>query len=147
MVIIDLNKLFEIEINTFNFIFKRQFVQRDEEERLYLIVFFSKKLYKLELNYLIYNKELMAIIELFKEWKLYFNGTKYQVKVYTNYKNLIYFIISKDLNQRQIQWLEFFNEFNFQIIYKKGSENGRINVFNRKLNHFERKKNKTFNQS
>ncbi len=67
MVIIDLNKLFEIEINTFNFIFKRQFVQRDEEERLYLIVFFSKKLYKLELNYLIYNKELMAIIELFKE--------------------------------------------------------------------------------
>ena len=35
--------------------------------------------------------------------------------------------------------IKFFNEFNFQIIYKKGFENGRINTFNWRSNHFERK--------
>ncbi len=62
------------------------------------MAFFLKKLYKLEFNYFIYNKELIIIIELFKEQKLYFNETKYQMKVYINYKNFIYFIISKDFN-------------------------------------------------
>jgi len=61
------NKPFEVEINIFNFVFKKQFIQRDEKERLYPIIFFSKKLYKLELNYFIHDKELIAIIESFKE--------------------------------------------------------------------------------
>ncbi len=100
MAIVDINKPFEVETNVSNFVFKEQFVQRDEKRRLYLIAFFSKKLYKPKFNYSIYNKELIVIIESFKEWKLYFNGTKYQVKVYIDYKNFIYFIIFKDLNQR-----------------------------------------------
>jgi len=45
----------------------------------------------------------MAIIELFKEWKPYLNGTKYQVKVYMDHKNFIYFTTFKNLNQQQIQ--------------------------------------------
>ena len=64
---IDLDKPFEIEINASNFAFERQFIQRDKKRKLYLITFFSKKLYRLELNYFIHNKKLIAIIELFKE--------------------------------------------------------------------------------
>ncbi len=97
---IDLDKSFEIETNVSDFVFEGQFVQRDKEEKLHLIAFFSKKLYRLKLNYPIHNKELIAIIKLFKEWKLYFNRIKYQMKVYINYKNCIYFTISKNLNQR-----------------------------------------------
>ncbi len=67
MIIIDLNKPFEIETDVSDFVFGRQFVQRDEKRRLYLITFFSKKLYRLEFNYFIYNKELIVIIESFKE--------------------------------------------------------------------------------
>ncbi len=84
----------------FDFIFGGQFIQRNKEKRLHFITFFSKKLYRLEFNYPIYDKKLITIIESFKEWKLYFNGIKHQIKVYINYKNLIYFIIFKDLNQR-----------------------------------------------
>ncbi len=67
MIITNLNKFFEIETNVFDFIFEKQFVQRNEERRLYLIVFFLKKLYRLEFNYFIYNKELIVIIESFKK--------------------------------------------------------------------------------
>ena len=98
MIIIDLNKSFKVETNIFNFVFKRQFIQRDEKERLYFITFFLKKLYRLKFNYPIYNKELIVIIESFNEWKLYFNNIKYQMKIYIDYKNLIYFTIFKEFN-------------------------------------------------
>ncbi len=103
MAIADLDKLFEIETNMSDIAFGGQFVQRDEEKRLYLIIFFFKRLYRPELNYSIYNKELITIIKLFREWKLYLNGTKYEVKVYIDYKNLIHFIIFKEFNRRQIR--------------------------------------------
>lgn len=71
----------------------------------------------------------MAIIECFKEWKYYFSGITYKIKVYTDYKNLTSFITIKELNKRQIWWYEFLTEFNFEIIYWKGSKNGRANAF------------------
>ena len=67
LILIDLNKPFEIKTNVFNFAFGKQFIQRDKKGRPHLITFFSNKLYRLELNYFIYNKELIAIIELFKK--------------------------------------------------------------------------------
>ncbi len=52
-----------------------------------------------ELNYDIYNKELLAIVDVFRVWRIYLEGTQNQVQVCTDYKNLIYFTITKELNQ------------------------------------------------
>ena len=41
--------------------------QSDELGRLYLIVFHSRKFSSTELNYDIYNKELLTIIDCFKQ--------------------------------------------------------------------------------
>ena len=51
-----------------------------------------------KLNYEIYNKEFLAIINIFKEWRMYLEGFIYLIKVLINYKNLLYFIIIKKLN-------------------------------------------------
>ena len=40
--------------------------QLDKKNRLYLIIFYSRKFTTLELNYNIYDKELLAIINNFK---------------------------------------------------------------------------------
>ncbi|KAL0934452.1 reverse transcriptase domain protein [Colletotrichum truncatum] len=77
----------------------------------------------------------MAIIEAFKEWRPQLSGTKYEVKVYTDHKNLAHFTTSKDLNKRQIRWSEFLSEFNFRIIYRKGKENGRADALSRRPDH------------
>ncbi len=79
----------------------------------------------------------MAIIKLFREQKLYLNGIKYEVKVYIDYKNFTYFIIFKEFNRQQVRWLEFLSEFNFQIIYRKGSKNNRADTFSRRSDYFE----------
>ena len=48
-----------------------------------------------ECNYDIYNKELLAIICAFEEWRPELEGAAEQVQVITDHKNLEYFMIIK----------------------------------------------------
>ena len=51
-----------------------------------------------ELNYEIYDKELLAVVEAMRQWRVYLEGSKYIVQVYTDHKNLVYFTTTKELN-------------------------------------------------
>jgi len=44
-----------------------------------------------ELNYKIYNKELLAIFEAFQQWHNYLKGSAHVVLVLSDHKNLEYF--------------------------------------------------------
>src|SRR5271154_7105841 len=65
--------------------------QPDEKGRLHPVAYHSRKMSPAELNYEIHDKELLAIVEAFKEWRAYLEGSKYQVEVKTDHKNLVYF--------------------------------------------------------
>ena len=43
------------------------------------IAYYSRKITKLELNYDIYNKELLAIIKALREWRVYLERTIYLI--------------------------------------------------------------------
>nr|XP_036575130.1 reverse transcriptase domain protein [Colletotrichum truncatum]KAF6781651.1 reverse transcriptase domain protein [Colletotrichum truncatum] len=135
LIIPNPEKPFEVETDSSDYAIGGQLGQRDDEGRLHPCAFFSRKLHGPELNYQIHDKELIAIIEAFKEWRPQLSGTKYEVKVYTDHKNLAHFTTSKDLNKRQIRWSEFLSEFNFRIIYRKGKENGRADALSRRPDH------------
>ena len=127
----DPTKPFEVETDASDYALGGQLSQADENGKMHPVAFFSKKLSGPQLNYQIHDKELMAIIEAFHEWKHYLSGTTYQIKVYTDHKNLASFTTKKELNKRQIRWMEFLSEFHFVIIYRKGNENGRADAFSR----------------
>ncbi len=113
--------------------------QSDGKKHLHFIAFHSKKLTKAELNYEIRNKKLLAIVNSFKQWKVYLKEFRHQIQVYTDYKNLLYFTIMKVLNWRQIKWSKELSSYNFQIQYWKKSENLKINVLSRRANHMMNK--------
>ena len=85
-------KLVELETNALDFALGAQVRQRDNKGKLYLVTFYSKKLHRAELNYPIYNKEFLAIINRFKEFRHYLMGSKHKVKVYIDHKNISYFV-------------------------------------------------------
>ena len=72
--------------------------QPDEEKRLYPVIFYSRKFTAPEINYDIHDKELLAIVDSFKVWRIYLKRLKYIVEVYTDHKNLKSFISIKVLN-------------------------------------------------
>jgi hypothetical protein len=89
--------------------------------RLQPIAFYSRKFNDAELNYEIYDKELLAIIACLKEWRAYCEGSRQKVTIYSDHKNLEYFNTSKVLTRRQARWMEFLSHIDFEIIYRKGS--------------------------
>ena len=62
------------------------------------MVYYSKKLIPLELNYNIYNKELLAIVAVLKEQRAFLQEIIELFIIKTDYNNLIGFLIIKKLN-------------------------------------------------
>ena len=62
------------------------------------MAYYSKKLTPLELNYNIYNKELLAIVIVLKKWRVFLQGITELFIIKTDYKNLIEFLTTKELN-------------------------------------------------
>jgi hypothetical protein len=67
------------------------------------VVYYSRKIILPELNYNIYNKELLGIVAALKEWRAFLQGIEKLFIVKTDYKNLIGFLITKELNYRQVR--------------------------------------------
>ena len=103
----------------------------DSNKRLHPIAFYSRKLQPAELNYDIYDKEMLAIVEAFKIWRHYLEGEK-EITVYSDHKNLQYWQTTKVLNRRQARWSEILAHFDFSIAYRPGLAMGKPDALTRR---------------
>ena len=62
--------------------------QFDKDKKFYFIAFHLRKMILAEINYDIYDKELLAVVTVLQEWRVYLEDFKYSIKVLTDYKNL-----------------------------------------------------------
>jgi len=106
-----------------------------KDKRLYLVVFHSRKLNPTEWNYEIHDKELLAILQVLKEWNHYLVEADKPVTVYTNHPNLQNFLTTKVLNQRQIRWAKRLAEYHFNIVYHPGKRGGKPDAVSRWPEH------------
>ena len=70
------------------------------------VVFLSKSLNKTKRNYEIYNKKMLAVIRGLENWRHLLEGAKFKFKVWTDHKNLEYFMKMQKLNRRQAHLLQ-----------------------------------------
>jgi RNase H-like domain found in reverse transcriptase/Reverse transcriptase (RNA-dependent DNA polymerase)/Integrase zinc binding domain/Integrase core domain/Chromo (CHRromatin Organisation MOdifier) domain len=84
------------------------------------IAFYSRGMTPAELNYEIYDKELLAIFEAFRQWRSYLEGATHVVLVLSDHKNLEYFATTKQLTRRQVRWSEYLSGFDYIIRYRAG---------------------------
>ena len=86
-----------------------------------------------ELNYNIYNKELLGMVTIFKEQRAFLYSTIKLFKIVINYKNLIEFLIIKKLNRKQVKWVKKLIEYYFKIKYIRGTKNAKVNILSKKV--------------
>ena len=72
----------------------------DSDKKWHPVAFYSKKFSPAELNYDIHDKEMVVIVDCFKEWRHMLCGSPNRVVVYTDHRNLEYFQTTKILNRR-----------------------------------------------
>ena len=99
---------------------------------LHPVAFYSRRMTPAECNYKIHDKELLAIIVAFEEWRRYLISTPDPIRVITDHKNLEYFTTTKALNRRQARWSEKLAEYNFQISYRPGTQGGKPDALTRR---------------
>ena len=92
-----------------------------------------------EQNYKIKNKELLAIVTSFKEWKIYCDGA-INLNILTDHKNLFNFVITKEFNWQQVKWSEELKQFKFKIRQIKGSDNRQADALSQRFDYMEQEK-------
>jgi hypothetical protein len=128
----DFQKPFFLETDASGFALGVLLSQPDKDRRLHLVAFHSRKFTVAEINYEIHDKELLAIVDSFQEWCHFLKGAQHPITVYTNHKNLEYFMSAKVLNRQQARWSLSLSRFNFVITYCPGSKQIRSDALSRR---------------
>jgi transposase InsO family protein len=106
--------------------------QYDDNGHLHPIAYYSRKLLPAEINYQIYDKELLAIVSAFKHWRQYLEFSSSATEVLTDHRNLEYFTTTRHLSRRQVRWSEVLSDYNFVIKYRPGSQNAAADSLSRR---------------
>ena len=96
-----LSLLTVVKTDVLNFTLGVYLVQKYPDKQ-HLVVYYSHKMTPPELNYNIYNKELLGIVAVLKEWRTFLQRITEPFIVKIDYKNLTEFLITKELNRRQV---------------------------------------------
>src|SRR3954447_5775091 len=121
-----------VETDASDFVSAGVLSQRGKDGVWHPVAFFSKKHIAAECNYEIYDKELMAIVRCFEEWRAQLESAPHPIQVLTDHKNLEYFMTSKLLNRRQARWSEFLSRFDFKIKFRPGKLNTKADALTRR---------------
>jgi len=96
-------------------------LMQDQGKGLQPIAFESQKLQGTEHRYPPHELELLAIIHALRAWQHYLLGPHF--KIYTDHLSLRYLQTQPTLSPKEARWLDFLQEFDFEIHYLPGKKN------------------------
>ena len=96
------------------------------------VAFLSKSLNKIERNYEIYDKEMLAIIRGLEAWRHLLEGAQFKFEIWIDHKNLEYFMKVQKLNRRQARWALYLSQFDFTLKHMVGTKMGKVDGLSRR---------------
>ena len=97
----DINKKMRIEVDTSDYTTGGVLSMECEDGLWRPVAFLSKLLNETEKNYEIHNKKMLAIIRGLENWRHLLEGRCFKFEIWTDHKNLEYFMKAQKLNHRQ----------------------------------------------
>ena len=74
---------------------------------------------------------MLAIIRALEEWRHFAEGARHAVEIWTDHRNLEYFMSAKKLNRRQARWSLYLSHFNFNLHHCPGQSMGKPDALSR----------------
>jgi len=94
----NLDKEFRVEVDTSNYVTGGVLSMKYSNELWKLVAFISKLLSDTERNYEIHDKEILAVVRCLEAWRHFLEGTVVKFEIWTDHKNLEYFMKAQKLN-------------------------------------------------
>jgi len=98
---LDLDKEFRVEADASNYATGGVLLIKGSNELWRPVAFISKSLSDTERNYEIHDKEMLAVVKCLEVWKHFLEGATMKFEIWTDHKNLEYFMKVQKLNRRQ----------------------------------------------
>ena len=99
----DLDTKIRMEVDTSDYATEGVLSMECEDGLWRPVAFLSKSLNETERTYEIHNKEILAIIRGLENWRYLLEGVHFKFEIWTDHKNLEYFMKAQKLNYRQAQ--------------------------------------------
>jgi len=77
--------------------------------------FYSEECAPAKQNYDTYDRELLAVVEILKQWQQYRAGANYKVPIRCDHKHFEHFQNFKVLSRSQARWSEILSAYDFFI--------------------------------
>jgi len=121
----DIDKQMRMEVNASDYATEGVLSMECEDGLWRPVAFLSKSLNETERNYEIHNKEMLAIIRGLEAWRHLLEGAQSKFEIWTDHKNLEYFMKAQKLNRRQAKWALYLSQFDFTLKHVAGSKMGK----------------------
>ena len=98
LVMPDLDKEMRVEADASDFVIGGVLSIKCKDEKWRPVIYISKSLNKVERNYEIHDKEMLAIIRCLEAWRHFLEEAKDRFEIWMDHKNLEYFMKAQKLN-------------------------------------------------
>jgi len=129
---LDLDKEFRVEANASNYATGGVLSIKCSDEKWRPVTFISKSLSDIERNYEIHDKEMLAVVRCLEAWRHFLEGAMVKFEIWTDHKNLKYFIKAQKLNRKQARWALYLSRFDFMLKHVPGSKMGKADSLSRR---------------
>jgi len=126
---------FVIECDASDFAIGSVLSQIGTDKNLHPVAFYSRKFTPPEINYYVYDKELLAIIASLLVWRQYLCGARHKITIFTDHRNLVHFQTAQHLTRKQVRYSLFISEFDFSLQYRPGSLQGKPDSLSRRSDY------------
>jgi len=75
---------------------------------------------------------MLAVVRCLETWRHFLEETITKFKIWTNHKNLEYFMKAQKLNCRQARWALYLSRFDFMLKHVLGSRMGKADSLSRR---------------
>lgn len=96
-------------------------MQEDDQVIDHPICYFSKTFNKHQSNYSTIEKEALALLLALQCFDL--GSSSQPVQVFTDHNPLVFLANMRNSNQQLMRWCLLLQDFNLQIVHKRGTEN------------------------
>jgi len=90
---------------------------------------------------------MLVVIRRLENWEYLLDSAKFKFEVWTDHKNLEYFMKMQKLNQRQTCWSLYLLRFNFTLKHILDTKIGKVDELSRKLDWRVETENDNSNQT
>ena len=103
LAIPDIDREMRVKVDALDYATEGVLSLKGEDGKWRPVAFISKSLNATERNYEIHDKEMLAVIRCLETWRYYLEGAKLEFKIWTDHKNLQYFMTSQKLSTSKVR--------------------------------------------